>query len=88
VGRVLENLPADAKVIPGHGRVSDVPTLRAYHRMLVTVRERVQEALKEDRDVEAMLSGGLLGEFDERWGQGSFVTPERFLTTVVESLSR
>jgi glyoxylase-like metal-dependent hydrolase (beta-lactamase superfamily II) len=49
VQQVVSQLPADVKVIPGHGPVSNLDEVRAYLGMLEETRDAVQKALKEAR---------------------------------------
>jgi glyoxylase-like metal-dependent hydrolase (beta-lactamase superfamily II) len=83
---VLELLPADVRLIPGHGRPTDVQGLEDYLAMIEQVTERVRAALAKGQSVEEMLAAGLTADFDERWGKFEFVPPQRFLTTIAESL--
>lgn len=85
---VLERVGDDWQVIPGHGQVTDRETLAAYREMVVEVMARVREAMAIGDDPATMIANGLLDDFDERWGQGSFMTPERFLTNLVAEFSR
>ena len=43
VGDIISKLPADVKIIPGHGALSDLEGLKAFHRMLVETTDIVQE---------------------------------------------
>ena len=40
---VIEMVPADAKVIPGHGPLSDVAGLRTFHQMLTETTQYVRD---------------------------------------------
>lgn len=82
----LEAIPADAKVIPGHGQVTGVAELRAYRDMVATVVERVREAMELGETPEQMTANGITQDFDERWGNFSFVPPARFVEFVHASL--
>jgi glyoxylase-like metal-dependent hydrolase (beta-lactamase superfamily II) len=46
---VLGRIPPDAKVIPGHGPVTDMPGLRRYREFLVDLRSEVEKAVKAGR---------------------------------------
>jgi glyoxylase-like metal-dependent hydrolase (beta-lactamase superfamily II) len=86
--RVLELVPADVAIIPGHGRPTDVAGLRDYVAMVETCLERVRAARSEGKSVEDMLAEGLLGDLNERWGSFDFVTPERWLRTLAAQVDR
>jgi cyclase len=82
---VIARLPADAKVIPGHGPVSNVPDLRAYLRMLKETQQAVAGALKDGMTLEQMKQARIL----EPWNTyaGEFVTADAFLETIYISLT-
>ena len=81
---LLGELPADVRIVPGHGVVTGREGLEEYLTMLESITERVRERL--EKDVAAMLAAGVTRDFDERWGKSAFVTPERFVRSVVASL--
>lgn len=83
---VLERLPEDVRVIPGHGKVGTLADLREYYEMLETLTQRIEDAYGEGESVAAMLERGITRDYDERWGSFSFVPPERFVASVVASL--
>lgn len=84
---VLARVGDDWKIIPGHGRVSDRETLAGYREMIEEVVARVREAVAIGDDPATMLANGLLDDFNERWGNGSFMTPQRFLTYLTAEFS-
>lgn len=86
VNAMLARLPADVRVIPGHGEVTGLEGLREYAAMLQTITDRVREHLAKGEDAKAMLAAGVTREFDGRWGHFDFVPPERFLQSVIDSL--
>lgn len=63
VERVLDAVPADAVVIPGHGAVSDVDGLRRFHAMLVATRDHVRERIAAGRSLEEIRAEGLPEEW-------------------------
>ncbi len=81
---LLDVLPADWRLIPGHGPVSTVDDLRSFHRMLVETTRIVREDLATGADEQAVVAAGLPAEWDD-WGKG-FVSTERWLGIVVKSL--
>lgn len=86
VGRVLETIPGDAAVIPGHGSLTDVEGLRAFHDMLVRTTEIVRRRMQAGRSLEEIQEAGLPERW-ESWGQG-FISTSRWLETVYRSLAR
>ena len=67
IGEVLKHLPADAKVIPGHGPLSSVDDLKTYHRMLVECVAAVEAGKDAGKSVEEIQAAGLPEEWSG-WG--------------------
>ncbi len=84
IGEVLEHLPADAKVIPGHGPLSSVDDLKTYHRMLVECVAAVEAGKDAGKSVEEIQAAGLPEEWNG-WGSG-FINESVFITSIHESL--
>lgn len=86
IGMVLGQIPSDAKVIPGHGPLSEVEGLRRYKRMLEESMEIVAERMSDGQSLEEVKAAGLPEAWAE-WGSG-FISTERWLETVYQSLAR
>ncbi len=84
IGNVLDRLPEDAKVIPGHGPLSSVDHLRTYHRMLEESVATVKAAREAGKSVEEIQAAGLSDEW-EGWGSG-FINESVFIGFIFESL--
>ena len=65
---VLEELPEDAIVIPGHGQIADRAAVEAYVDMLETVRSRVAGLIAEGKTRGEVLAAKVTAEFDETYG--------------------
>jgi hypothetical protein len=61
-------LPADVKVIPGHGDVSRLDDVRAFVRMLKETSAAVQKAIDERKTVEQMKQEKILEPW-KRWSR-------------------
>jgi len=83
---ILGQIPADAKVIPGHGPVTGVAELRSYRGMLDGVVAAVRKGLASGKTVEQMKKEKVLAPWEE-WGKG-FVNADTFLATVAEDLAK
>ncbi len=83
---ILGQIPADAKVIPGHGPVTGVAELRIYRGMLDGVVAAVRKGLASGKTVEQMKKEKVLAPWEE-WGKG-FVNADTFLATVAEDLAK
>ena len=84
IGNVLDRLPEDAKVIPGHGPLSTVDDLRTYHRMLTESVATVKAAREAGKSLEEIQAVGLSDEW-EGWGSG-FINESVFIGFIFESL--
>jgi len=85
VEKVIAQVPADVKIIPGHGPVSSLDDVRAYLKMLKETREVVAKALKDGKTLDQMKQAKLL----EPWKKysGDFINEDTFLETLYNSLS-
>jgi cyclase len=86
VAKVLAQIPADAKVIPGHGDLSDVAGLKAYHRMLVETTAIVQKQITAKKTLAQIQATGLPDQWKE-WGSG-FIKTNVWIETIYNSLTR
>ena len=64
---LLDLADADTKILPGHGVVTDIETVREVRDILATVRDRVEQAVLDGMTLEEALGAGLTAEYDERW---------------------
>jgi cyclase len=83
---ILGQIPADARVIPGHGPVTGVAELRSYRGMLDGVVAAVRKGLASGKTVEQMQKEKLLAPWED-WGKG-FVNADTFLAVVAEDLAK
>ncbi len=85
IEQVIAQLPADVKIIPGHGPVSTLDDLKSYHRMLVQTTDFIQKKMKAGKDLKAIQAEGLPAEWKD-WGSG-FIPAERWIETVQQSFA-
>jgi len=76
----------NAKIIPGHGGLSDRAAVREYGKMLKTVRDRVRQQKAAGRSLAQTLATRPTAEFDAGWGTG-FIKPDQFVAMVYQSVS-
>jgi len=83
--KVSTQLPADVKVIPGHGAVSNLDDVREFVKMLKDTSGAVQKALDERKTLEQMKQEKIL----ERWKKwsGGFLDSDKFIETLYNSLT-
>jgi cyclase len=86
VAKVLAQIPADAKVIPGHGDLSDVAGLKAYHHMLTETTAIVQKQITAKKTLAQIQAAGLPGQWKE-WGSG-FIKTNVWIETIYNSLTK
>ncbi|MFC1733321.1 MBL fold metallo-hydrolase [candidate division KSB1 bacterium] len=87
IANVIEQLPPDVKIIPGHGPVSSLEDLKTYHRMLVETIDVVTNRIRAGiMDLEQIKAAGLPDRYND-WGSG-FITTERWIETIYNSYSR
>jgi len=85
IGEIITKIPADAKLIPGHGPISTLDDLKAYHRMLQQTTEIVRGKISAGKTLDQIKSEGLPAEFAP-WGAG-FIKTDRWVKTIYKSLT-
>ena len=85
VEKVIAQVPADVRIIPGHGPLSNIEDMKAYLEMLKGTREVVAAAMKAGKSLDQMKQAKLL----DRWKKYSadFISEDAFLETLYNSLS-
>jgi hypothetical protein len=83
---ILGQIPADARVIPGHGPVTGVEELKKYRGMLDGVVAVVRKNLAAGKTVEQMRKEKVLAPWED-WGKG-FINADTFLAVVAEDLAK
>jgi glyoxylase-like metal-dependent hydrolase (beta-lactamase superfamily II) len=83
---VLAGLPADAKIIPGHGPLAGVAELKAFRGMLVASADLVREQMKAGKTLDVIKAAGLTPDL-EAWAKG-FLKPAQWLELVYRSLEK
>jgi cyclase len=84
---VLSRINDDTKIVPGHYPVQKKPELAAWRGMLITVRNRVAEAIRAGKTQEQVVAAGITKEFDARYGKG-FISPTVFVQRAYVDLKR
>jgi len=84
--RALELSGPGTRIIPGHGPLAGPDDLRAYHRMLRSVRDRVQGMIDEGRTLREVVEAGPSARFDAEWGGSDFMPPDRFACLVYRGM--
>ena len=85
VEKAAAQLPADVKVIPGHGALSNLDDVRAYVKMLKETSAAVQKALDAHKTLDQMKQEKILAPW-AKWS-GDFVNQDTFIETLYNSLT-
>ena len=86
IDAILAVLPADSKIIPGHGPLASTADLKAFRQMLYDSAEIVRNEMKEGKTLEQVKAAGLPERFAP-WSKGFMSTP-RWLELVYRSLEK
>ena len=86
VGNALTKIPANAKIIPGHGPISTVEDLKAYHQMLIETVDVVRKQMQSGKSLDDIKAAGFPSKY-ESWGKGFINTPT-WIETIHKSLSK
>ena len=84
IGDLLKQIPADAKIIPGHGPISTPDDLKNYHQAIVDTTLIVREKMKT-KSLDAIKKEGLPEKYKD-WGSG-FIKTEAWIETIYNSNS-
>jgi glyoxylase-like metal-dependent hydrolase (beta-lactamase superfamily II) len=74
VEAVIAKIPADAKIIPGHGPLASIADLKSFHQMLVETTGIVRERMKAGKSLDQIKAEGLPEKWNS-WGMGFIKTP-------------
>jgi glyoxylase-like metal-dependent hydrolase (beta-lactamase superfamily II) len=84
VNYMINNMPDDVVVIPGHGKLTNKAELKAFAVMIDYSIKRVEKALLEGKSESEILAIGIGEQYKNKsW---SFITEERWLKTLVKGL--
>ena len=84
IAELIKTIPADAKLIPGHGPLSGVSDLKTYHQMLTETVSHVREKMKT-KSLEDIKKEGLPEKYkDWSW---NFISADRWIETIYNEYS-
>ncbi|HEX6865019.1 MAG TPA: MBL fold metallo-hydrolase [Thermoanaerobaculia bacterium] len=75
IQKVLGQIPADVKIIPGHGPLSTKADLQGYLAMLEETTAHVRQRIEAGKDLKAIQAEGLPEKWKE-WGNGFIKTAD------------
>ena len=85
IAQIIPMLPPDAKVIPGHGPLSNLDDLRKFEDMLRGTSAAVAAAMKQGKTLDQMKQEEVLANFAD-WGKG-FLKADQFTEILYNDLS-
>jgi glyoxylase-like metal-dependent hydrolase (beta-lactamase superfamily II) len=86
VAEVAARLPADVKIIPGHGPLSTLEDLKTFHAMFTDSLTLIKKAVAEGKTLDQIKAEGVPEKW-KPWGNG-FIKTDRWLETVHKSVTR
>ena len=86
IADLLVKIPADAKLIPGHGPVATLADLKDYHQTMTDSVKIVEDGMKAGKSLEQLKADGLPERFAKA-GSGFIKTPA-WIETVYRDLSK
>lgn len=69
------------RVVPARGSVASGADVKAFHDMIVSVRDRVQRMIQAGQTEDQVVAAHPSSDFDAHWGHGR-VTPDQFVREV------
>lgn len=85
IGTLIKQIPADAKLIPGHGPIATIDDLKIYHQTLIETSALVREAMKNKKTLDEIKKAGLPEKY-KAFGSG-FIKTDFWIETVYKSYS-
>jgi len=85
IGSLIKTIPADAKLIPGHGPLATMDDLKSYHQTIVDTSKIVQDAMKAGKSLDEIKKAGLPEKYKQA-GSG-FIKTEMWIETIHRSYS-
>jgi cyclase len=82
---VIPKLPADVKVIPGHGSVANLDDVREYVKMLIETRAAVEKEVKQGKTLDQVKQAKVLEPW-KKWN-GDFISTDVFVETLYNDLT-
>lgn len=86
VADTVARIPADAKIIPGHGGLATVEDLKTFHTMLAKTTDYVRAEIAKGMTLEQAKKAGLPDEWKSY--ASDFITVEKWVETVYTSLRK
>jgi len=82
---IIPKLPADVKIIPGHGPVSNLDDVRRFVAMLKDTTAVVEKGIQQGKSLDQLKQENVLAPW-QKWS-GDFITTEQWLVTLYNDLT-
>ena len=86
ISKIIDSLPEDALVIPGHGELSDVKGLKNYYTMLTDTTQFVKQQAASGKTLDEIQLVGLPSKW-AAWG-GGFINEDNWIKIIFNSLAK
>jgi len=86
IEKLLTEIPADAKIIPGHGKIATSKELREFLTMLKDTSGIVEAGIKANKTADQLKKEKALAKY-ERWAKGFFKSDD-FIDMLYKDLKR
>ncbi|MFH2036904.1 MAG: MBL fold metallo-hydrolase [Candidatus Zixiibacteriota bacterium] len=82
VKNVMNRLPEDAIIVPGHGHDGDMKQFRGFYNMLVSTSDIVRRGVAEGKDLEILQKDDVIADWKEY--EGSYVDANAWIEYLVD----
>jgi glyoxylase-like metal-dependent hydrolase (beta-lactamase superfamily II) len=82
--KVVALVPADVKVIPGHGNLSTLDDVRSFTKMVEDTFNLVSDQVKQGKTADQIKQGNVLAAYSKY--SGSFVSTDKWIDTIYAEL--
>ncbi len=86
VGKIVEMIPPDAKIIAGHGAIASIDEVKDFHAMLVETTDIVRKQIEAGKSIDEVEAAGLPEKYD-RWAS-SFTSVEQWVGKIYRNLAK
>ena len=83
--RLLPTLDDDIRVVPGRGRVAGKKDLEEYLKVMIALRDRIGQMIRDGRTLEQVIAAKPSAEFDAHWANGP-IRPDQYVEEIYADL--
>jgi len=87
IDRVLAGAKDTTKIVPGHGPISTRAQLKTWRDMLVTIRDRIKQAVAAGKSLAEIQASRPTAEFDAAKSKG-YMKPAQLVETIYQDLTK